>query len=175
MSLFPLFLWFSSFLLFDHLKKFFPFALFLYFIFTLPLLLSDVFFFFLLFFWFPWSLYQAYLTWQHTKLKNVFKILWGIKGPWNIQNQITILSRYMLLVFNILLLLFWASLVAQLVKNLPAIWETWVWYLVCEDPLEKGLAIHSCILAWRIPWTWTSDFRVHLLLLFYLDLYPRLL
>ena len=45
------------------------------------------------------------------------------------------------------------SLVAQLVKNLPAMWETWVWSLGWEDPLEKGKATHSSILAWRIPWT----------------------
>ena len=44
-----------------------------------------------------------------------------------------------------------ASLVAQLVKNPPAIWETWVRFLGWEDPLEKGKAIHSSILAWRIP------------------------
>ena len=47
----------------------------------------------------------------------------------------------------------WASLVAQLVKNLPAMWETWVQSLGWKDPLEKGKATHSCILAWRIPWT----------------------
>ena len=46
----------------------------------------------------------------------------------------------------------WASLVAQLVKNLPAIWETWVQSLGWEDPLEKGKATHSSILAWRVPW-----------------------
>ena len=46
----------------------------------------------------------------------------------------------------------WASLVAQLVKNLPAM-GTWVQSLGWEDPLEKGKAIHSSILAWRIPWT----------------------
>ena len=44
----------------------------------------------------------------------------------------------------------WASLVAQLVKNLPAMWETWVWSLGCEDPLEKVMATHSSIQAWRI-------------------------
>ena len=44
-------------------------------------------------------------------------------------------------------------LVAQLVKNLPAMWETWVQSLGWEDPLEKEKAIHSSILAWRIPWT----------------------
>ena len=59
-------------------------------------------------------------------------------------------------------------LVAQMVKNLPAVWETWVQSLDWEDPLEKGMATHSSILAWRIPWTvrgvaksWTqlSDFH----------------
>ena len=47
----------------------------------------------------------------------------------------------------------WASLVAQLVKNPPAMQETWVRSLGWEDPLEKGTATHSSILAWRIPWT----------------------
>ena len=46
----------------------------------------------------------------------------------------------------------WASLVAQLVKNPPAMRETWVWSLGWEDPLEKGKATHSSVLAWRIPW-----------------------
>ena len=66
----------------------------------------------------------------------------------------------------------WASLVAQLVKNLPVMRETWVQSLGWEDPLEKGMAPHSCILAWRIPWTvyspwghkeWTQlrDFHLH--------------
>ena len=45
----------------------------------------------------------------------------------------------------------WASLVAQLVKNPPAIQETWFRSLGWEDPLEKGTATHSSILAWRIP------------------------
>ena len=45
-----------------------------------------------------------------------------------------------------------ASLVAQLVKNPPAMQETWVWSLGWEDPLEKGKATHSSIPAWRIPW-----------------------
>ena len=47
----------------------------------------------------------------------------------------------------------WDSLVAQLVKNLPAVWEIWVQSLGWEDPLEKGKVPHSSILAWRIPWT----------------------
>ena len=48
---------------------------------------------------------------------------------------------------------YWASLVAQLVKNPPAMWGSWVQSLGWEDPLEKGTATHSSILAWRIPWT----------------------
>ena len=47
----------------------------------------------------------------------------------------------------------WASPVAKMVKNLPAIRETWVRSLGQEDPLEKGMATHSSILSWRIPWT----------------------
>ena len=46
----------------------------------------------------------------------------------------------------------WASLVAQLVKNPSAMWETWVQSLGWEDLLEKGKATHSSILAWRTPW-----------------------
>ena len=46
-----------------------------------------------------------------------------------------------------------ASLVAQLVQNLTAIWEVRVPSLGWEDPLEKGKATHSSILAWKIPWT----------------------
>ena len=47
----------------------------------------------------------------------------------------------------------WASLVAQMVKNLPAMQETWVRSLGGEDPLDKGTATHSSIHTWRIPWT----------------------
>ena len=47
----------------------------------------------------------------------------------------------------------WASLVAQLVKNLPAMWDTWVLSLGWENPLEKGKGTHFSILAWRILWT----------------------
>jgi len=64
---------------------------------------------------------------------------------------------------------YWASLVTQQGKNLPAMWETWVQSLGWEDTLGKGKATHFSILAWRIPWTivcgvtksWTqpSDFH----------------
>ena len=47
----------------------------------------------------------------------------------------------------------WTSLVAQMVKYLPAMWETWVQSLCQEDPLEKEMATHSNTLAWKIPWT----------------------
>ena len=66
----------------------------------------------------------------------------------------------------------WASLVDQMVKNLPAMWETWVQFLGWEDPLEKGMVAHSSILTWRPKepgrlqsvhevtksWTWLSNF-----------------
>ena len=51
------------------------------------------------------------------------------------------------------LLYSWASVVAEPVKNLPAMQETWVKSLGCKDPLEKEKATHSSTLAWRIPWT----------------------
>ena len=54
---------------------------------------------------------------------------------------------------KVYLYLHMASLVAQLVKNPPAMRETWARSLGWEDPLEKGKATHSSILAWRIPWT----------------------
>ena len=47
----------------------------------------------------------------------------------------------------------WAFLMTQAIKNLPSMQETWVWSLGWEDPLEKGVASYSVILAWRIPWT----------------------
>ena len=56
-------------------------------------------------------------------------------------------------VFLGVIIVMWASLVAQLVKNLPVIQETWVWSLGLENPPEKGKDTHSSILAWRIPRT----------------------
>ena len=47
----------------------------------------------------------------------------------------------------------WVSLVAQLVENPPAVWETWVRFLGWEDLLEKGKATYCSILAWRTQWT----------------------
>ena len=75
----------------------------------------------------------------------------------------------------------WASLVVQLVKNPPAMLETWVRSLGWEDPLEKGKATHSNTLAWRIPWTTVhgdtksqkrlSDFHFHYITLYMLNTY----
>ena len=64
------------------------------------------------------------------------------------------------LIINVLMHLLWASLVAQLVKNLPAMPQTWAPSLGWEDPLEKEVGTHSSILAWRIPWTEESG-RLH--------------
>ena len=55
--------------------------------------------------------------------------------------------------YNISTVIIRASLIAQLVKNLPAMQETSVQFLGWEDPLEKEMATHSSILAWKIPWT----------------------
>ena len=49
---------------------------------------------------------------------------------------------------------------AQMVKNLPAVWEMWAQSLGQEDPLEKGMAIDSSILAWRSPWTEATVHRI---------------
>ena len=64
----------------------------------------------------------------------------------------------------IVLITLWAFLVAQSVNSLPAMWETWVHSLGWEDPLEKEMATHSSILAWRNPWTeepWPVGYTVH--------------
>ena len=73
----------------------------------------------------------------HTHARTSF---FHIPSPW--QSPIYNLSLWI-----------WSSLVAQLVKNPPAMRKTWVRPLGWEDPLEKGMATHCSILAWRIPWT----------------------
>ena len=73
----------------------------------------------------------------------------SIKSPagHKAKGTVTLLTTYNKII------VFWVSLVAQMVKNLPAMQETWVQSLGWEEPLEKGKATHSSILAWRIPWT----------------------
>ena len=62
-------------------------------------------------------------------------------------------SKYGMTLHNLQVPQLCASPVAQLIKNLPAMWETWVRSLGWEHPLEKGTATLSSVLAWRIPWT----------------------
>ena len=73
------------------------------------------------------EIHPCFCTWMHTMAVCCFLLLWSIP--------------------------LWASLVAQLVKNLPAMQENWFRPLGWEDPLEKGKATHSSMLAWRIQWT----------------------
>ena len=63
------------------------------------------------------------------------------------------LAEYWHCIYNIVLSKLGTSLVAQMVQNLPEMQEAWVQSLGRKDPLEKGMAIHSSIHAWRIPWT----------------------
>ena len=76
-------------------------------------------------------------------------ISWQVEIAWHISD----FCQYCLT-----LLYYWASLVAQMVKSLPAVLETWVWSLGWEDPLKKEMATHSIILAWKIPWTEESGY-----------------
>ena len=71
--------------------------------------------------------------------------------PANLENSAVESGKH--LIFSDFLLILWASLVAQRLNHLSAMWETWVRSLGWEDPLEKEMATHSSILAWEIPWT----------------------
>ena len=75
--------------------------------------------------------------------------------PSDILTYISILTHMFIKIFHSLLKMgiLIVALIAQLVKNLPAMQETLVRFLGWEDPLEKGKVPHSSILAWRIPWT----------------------
>ena len=79
-----------------------------------------------------------------------------VLGKWNAQKGHGSLYSPLYFTFSsiwwLLRYTLWASLVAQRLKCLPAMWETWVRSLGGEDPLEKEMATHSSILAWRIPW-----------------------
>ena len=94
-----------------------------------------------------WNLKKWYkcVYLQNTiRLTDIQNKLMVTKGEGGINWQFGI-SRYKLLYTK------WASLVIQIVKNPPAMWETWVQSLHWEDPLEESMATHSSILAWRIP------------------------
>ena len=105
---------------------------------------------------------------QNTKTPIVISsiLLWNTL--WRVQIELPVLNVFGLNYFG-------TSLVAQLVKNPPAMRKTWVQSLGWEDPLEKGTATHPSILAWRIPWTvivhgvakswtWLSDWTVAMVL-----------
>ena len=90
------------------------------------------------FFWCPFGLNGLLLLFVSKKLVNISIYLYT--------------HIYMQSFLNDLIKVSGASLMAQLVKNLPAMQEILVWSLGWEDPLEKGKATHSSVVAWRIPW-----------------------
>ena len=100
----------------------------------------------------PWTPFSCSLPRQlHLLLVHSIPsyILVQVSSEWRVHN-----SRHKGRLFKeYLRIIPWASLVAQMVKNLPAMQDTQVRSLGWEVPLEKGMATHSSILAWRIPWT----------------------
>ena len=91
--------------------------------------------------WLPTSVIRA-------KVVTVMKSRSSVLYPFDIENSITFTPEFWSTIWVLC-----ASLVAQMVKNLPTLQETWVQSLGWEDPLEKWMPTHSNILAWRIPWT----------------------
>ena len=88
-----------------------------------------------------WQKYKKTLT--SPKSQGSFNILLSLNDQVDKNNNMEILNNKINRI----------DFIAQLVKNLPTVKETWVQFLGLEDPLEKEMAIHSSILAWRIPWT----------------------
>ena len=78
-------------------------------------------------------------------------------GPWGKSQVHYYYQFFFFLVITMQLMGSWASLLAQMVKNQPAMQETWVRSLGWEDPLEEGMVTYSSILAWRSPWTEEPD------------------
>ena len=95
----------------------------------------------------PTSLFHSHLLFHSAGEPVEFTHLWLRKETYNsnMTHKRVGFAGYRLLI--------WASLVAQRVKHLPAMQETWVRSLGQEDPLEKEMATHSSTLAWKIPWT----------------------
>ena len=91
----------------------------------------------------PWI--KANWKWSNgdSKKKKKKKYQHFRKLKWNAMGEFNLDDHYVY---------YWTSLVAQKVKHLPTTWETWVWSLGGEDPLEKDMATRSGTLAWRIPW-----------------------
>ena len=86
-----------------------------------------------------------------------------MNGCWILSNTDSVFDMiiWLFFIFSFLIWyfmeLYWVSLAAQRLKRLPEMWDTWVQSLGREDPLEKEMATHSSILAWRIPWTEEPD------------------
>ena len=91
--------------------------------------------------WLPTSVIRA-------KVVTVMKSRSSVLYPFDIENSITFTPEFWSTIWVLC-----ASLVAQMVKNLPTLQEIWVQSLGWEDPLEKGMPTHSSILTWKIPWT----------------------
>ena len=100
-----------------------------------------------------WETWVQSLDWEDPleKGKATHSSVLAWRTPWTVHGVAK--SQTQLSNFHFSLNSVWVSLVAQPVKNLPAMRETWVPSLDWEDPLEKGKATHSSILAWRIPCT----------------------
>ena len=98
-----------------------------------------------------------FLTLLSPYLWNIFVLFFNFSSLHQILFHIFLLPCY--LFFEFLYFSYdgssylWASLVAQMVRNLPLVWETWVQSLGWKDRLEKGMATYPSIFAWRIPWT----------------------
>ena len=78
----------------------------------------------------------------------ISKCMWWVRDlmpVWVLRHFLSLISMHLVAI--------WIFSVAHMVKNLPAMQETWVRYLGQKDPLEKGMTIHSSILVWRIPWS----------------------
>ena len=108
----------------------------------------------------PCIFFIFYIAWPLQKVRQFFQSFEMCNsGLYWVPNAINQIIHFILIPSlpsiggKILSLSQWDSLVAQLVKNPPAMQKTWVQPLGLEDPLEKGRAAHSSILAWRIPWT----------------------
>ena len=107
-----------------------------------------------------WSSFMCkclYNTFVHTYFKycGTYSIILCHTLPYNGMYIIAKITENLLCVRNFLnvLCIQRTSPVAQIVKNLPTMQKTWVWFLGWEDPLEKRMATHISFLAWRIPWT----------------------
>ena len=109
--------------------------------------------------WMPGMQMKNILLWvkKNPKQNHIAQLLFPLKSEARYmpisQTFVLVLTRVIWLQFSHIYAIKWASLVAQMVKNLPTMQETRFQSLGLEDPLEKAIATHSSILAWRIPWT----------------------